>query len=296
MRFKTFYLNEASQEYNIVKVLADKIIKRLKDISYSAERYPERHKSTKTNKWIGTHKISMKEFLKDINYPKGGVFESLKDGHVYLDYGYIEKGDRTPWLTVYSNGKQKKAGGYFSPKDEFGIHLPFINFKTDLPFDGYMENFHSLIVHELTHFVQEYKNKTTKGTADLSTSEWFNNEKEQEAYLHELYRNLQNYVLEIIKDIKHYRSSEFKSPDYKKYVITSNKLKKLFETLETFKKSIRLDVAEIFLDNIKNRNNFMHLSTELRDVYNKFLEDSYLELKKEFKNVIPTKELKYDKE
>ena len=73
-------------------------------------------------------------------------------------------------------------------------------------------------------------------------------------------------------------------------------LYKMFESLETFKKSVRVLEKRIFLDNPKNRDRFLYLSTELRDVYNKFLEDSYYELKKEFKNMIPTKELKYEKE
>ncbi len=70
----------------------------------------------------------------------------------------------------------------------------------------------------------------------------------------------------------------------------------MLESLENFRKTVRLDSTIIFLDNKTNKDRIDYLSTEHRDVYNKFLEDSYYELKKEFKNVIPTKELKYGKE
>jgi len=83
-----------------------------------------------------------------------------------------------------------------------------------------------------------------------------------------------------------------------KFAVEHNtfKLKRTFESLENFRKAVRLDSTIIFLDNKTNKDRIEYLSTEHRDVYKKFIEDSYSELKKEFKNVIPTKELKYGKE
>ena len=290
-------LNEASQEYNIAKVLADKIIRTLRDMAHydltHLDRYFKKYKDHRND----LYKIPMSDFMKDIKVPEGGVFDYLKKGHVFLENGYLEKGDKTPWL--YSDdSKTRKAGGYFDQhKDYFGIHLPFIDTKTKQPFRGYFTEFKSLIIHELTHFIQGSKEKFISGTASLSSGEWYSNKKEQEAYLHELYNDFQNFVEDTLRDMKSYRYADrLSNANYKKYVSTSNMLYKMFESLETFKKSVRVLEKRIFLDNPKNRDIFLYLSTELRDVYNKFLEDSYSELKKEFKNMIPTKELKYEKE
>lgn len=292
MNFKLFYLSEASKEYNIAKVLTDKIIRQLRDMVYSAKSHPDRYKDTK-NKWVGLHIIPLKKFLKDMNIVKGGLFDRLKDIDVYLDYGYLDKGSVKPYLTIHGT---KKAGGYYEPKGEVGIHLPFINHKTELPFDGYFDEYYSVILHELTHAIQDIKKPFTKGTSDLSQRGWFENDNEREAYLNELYRHLQDYISGTVSALKNYRTTEWGDPDYKEYVRLSNKLKRTFESLENFRKTVRLDSTIIFLDNKTNKDRIDYLSTEHRDVYNKFLEDSYLELKKEFKNVIPTKELKYGEE
>lgn len=287
-------LNEASQEYNIAKVLAGKIIKTLRDMAHydltHLDRYFKKYKDHREN----LYKIPMSDFMKDIKVPEGGIFDYLKKGHVFLENGYLEKGDRTPWL--YSDeSKVRKAGGYFDQdKHYFGIHLPFIDAKTGEPFRGFFTEFESLIIHELTHFIQNSKEKFISGTASLSSEEWFSNKKEQEAYLHELYNDLQNFVKETLKDIRYYRSSEYKKADYEKYVGRSNMLYKMFENLELFKKSIRVLERQIFLDNPKNRDRYLYISTEMRDVFNKFLEDSFKELKKEFKNVLPERELRYE--
>lgn len=296
MRFKEFYLIEASQEYNIVKVLADKIIKTLKDMSYVAhhdkansERY-KKYKVAHSNEY----RFPMSDFMKDIKIPEGGIFEYLKKGRVFLEEGEHKWGEKSPWLYVPTDKGKVKAGGYFSPdKYTLGIHLPFIDFEDGKPFSNFFPQFKSLIIHELTHYIQNHKEKFTNGTANLSQEEWFNNKKEQEAYLHELYNDLQNYVKDILKEIKYYRSAEHKTPDYEQYKNYSNTLFKMFEDLDSFKKTIRIDQNKIFLDNFKNKSKFMYLSSEHKDIYNKFLEDSFVELKKEFKPVIPTKRITY---
>ncbi len=291
MNFKSFYFTEASQEYNIAKVLSDKIIKHLREMSYSAKTHPDRFKDTKTNKWIGMHRIPMTKFIKDINVPKAGVLDKLKNIGVYLDYGFLDKHSSYPYLTINGN---KKAGGYYEPKGDVGIHIPFIDYKTDLPFNQYFSEFYSVILHELTHAIQDIKSSLIgKGTSHLTQEEWFTNTNEREAYLHELYKQLQDYVSGTVFAIKNYRTKEWGSPDYKQAVVLSNMLKKMFESLHNFEKGIRMSHRIIFLDNPRNRERFEYLSTEHRDVYKKFLEDSYSELKKEFKNVIPTKELSY---
>lgn len=297
MNFKSFYLSEASKEYNIAKVLTDKIIRQLRDMVYSAKSHPDRYKDTRRSKWLGDHKISIKKFLKDMNIVKGGLFDKLKDMDVYLDTGHLDKGSSKPYLTV--NGG-KKAGGYYEPDEKYekGIHIPFINIKTQAPFDGYFDEFYSVILHELTHAIQDIKTPFGKGdgTANLDSTKWFTNKNEREAYLNELYRHLQDYISGTVSALKNYRTTEWGDPDYKQYVVLSNMLKKMFDNVDIFKKAIRNSLRIIFLNNLSNRERFDYLSTEHRDIYNKFLEDSYLELKKEFKNVIPTKELKYGKE
>lgn len=297
MRFKEFYLKEASQEYNIAKVLAEKIIKTMKDMSYVA--HYDKNNSERFKKYklahINEYRFPMSEFMKDMKIQEGGVLEYLKKGRVFFEEGEYNSDDITPWLYVRTDKGKVKAGGYFSPnKYELGIHLPFIDSKTGKPFQFMFSEFKSLIIHELTHFIQNSKEDFVNGTANLSQEEWYNNKKERESYLHELYNDLQNYVKDILKEMKYYRSSEYDTPNYKMYVNFSNSLYKMFEDVNSFKKTVRMDIEKIFLDNLKNKNKFLYLSTEHRDIYNKFLEDSFEELKKEFKPVIPTKRLKYE--
>lgn len=292
MNFKTFYFTEASQEYNIAKFLSDRIIKQLRDMSYSAKSHPGRYKDTK-NKWIGIHEIPMKKFIKDLNIPKGKLFDFISTMKLYLDYGFLERGSQSPFLKVYGG---RKAGGYYEPKGDYGIHIPFIDERTGLPFTQYFDEFYSTILHELTHAIQDIKEPFTKGygTAKTTQDEWFENKNEREAYIHEFYRHLQEYVSELLSGMKNYRTdTNYSKANYQQYVNTSNRLWKMFETLDTFKKSIRMDAKEIFLNNKTNLDRFDYLSTNHRDIYNKFLEDSYPELKKEFKNVLPTKKLSY---
>ena len=73
----------------------------------------------------------------------------------------------------------------------------------------------------------------------------------------------------------------------------SNILFKWFESLESFKHSFRANQLLIFLDNPIEKSRLFYLWSNHKDVYNKFLEDSYKELKKEFAKVIPEKMLSY---
>lgn len=295
MRFLEIHnkLNEASQEYNIAKVLTDKIIKTMKEMAYdngSNLRHYDKYK----NQYSKGYRIPMIEFIKDVKVPDDGVFNRLKKGRVFFEEGHFEFGDQAPWLYAHDGNKKVQAGGYFTPDGiDFGIHIPFIDHETGKPFMGFFPEYRSLIIHELTHFIQNAKEKFTTGTAQLSREDWFKNKKEQEAYLHELYNDIQEHVKETLREMKSYRSAEWKTPEYGKYVNYSNTLFKMFEDVDSFKKSINMLQRIIFLNNIKNKNKFTYLSTEHRDVYNKFLEDSFAELKKEFKNVLPTKKLTY---
>lgn len=261
-------------------------------MTYSAKTHPDRYKRTR-NKWIGIHEIPMSKFTKDLNIPKGEVFDFISKMKLYLDYGFLDNESRRPHLKVYGG---RKAGGYYEPKGDFGIHIPFINSETKLPFDGYFDDFYSTILHELTHAVQDAQGKIGKasGTAGSTTAEWFTYKTEREAYLHELYRHLQEYVSGLISEMKNFRTNtEYSKADYEEYVKTSNILKAMFDSLESFKKAVRMSANMIFLDNRTNKDRFDYLTTNHRDIYNNFLEDAYVELKKEFKNVLPEKKLNY---
>lgn len=295
MRFKEFCLTEASKEYNISKVVADKIVRLLRDMVYSYEQHPERY--VKNKQWTGTYKIPLSQFLKDIDVPKYGIFDTIKNGHLFLDRGHLSMYDKTPWLNAQSKNGLVKASGYFSPsREEYGIHIPFIDAETRKPFGGFFDFYHSLIIHELTHFIQDSKERLKTGTADLSTEEWFKNDKEKEAYFNELYRDFQKYVSELILDMKSFRSKEYKSPEYFKYVNLSNLLKRMFSSFENFKKQIRVEVSKIFLDNPKAKDKYLTLQDSHWDIFKEFLKTTYEELKKEFKASIPEKELVYTKE
>lgn len=295
MRFKEFCLTEASKEYNISKVVADKIVRLLRDMVYSYEQHPERY--VKNKQWTGAYKIPLSQFLKDIDIPKYGILDTIKNGHLFLDRGHFNLFDKNPWLNAYSKNGLVKASGYFSPsREEYGIHIPFIDAETGKPFGGFFDFYHSLIIHELTHFIQDSKERLKTGTSDLSTDEWFKNDKEKEAYFNELYRDFQKYVSELIREMKSFRSKEYKSPEYFKYVNRSNLLKRMFSSFESFKKQIIIDVSKIFLDNPKAKDGYLTLQDSHPDIFKEFLETTYEELKKEFKASIPEKDLVYTKE
>ena len=69
--------------------------------------------------------------MKDMKIQEGGVLEYLKRTSLFEE-GEYNSDDITPWLYVRTDKGKVKAGGYFSPnKYELGIHLPFIDSKTE---------------------------------------------------------------------------------------------------------------------------------------------------------------------
>lgn len=291
MKFKTFCLLEASQEYNIAKTIADKLYKLLFEIEYSSDKDPKYLKKYKYSN-SGMYEVPLNDFIKK-EFPKDSVFSHLKDGKLYLEYGY-EDNSPTPFLWAISSKDGRttrtKAGAYFEPSKNFlGIHLPFINPKTDLPFKGLRSHWKSLLLHELTHYVQDVKDKFKEGTSTLSSEEWHQDKKEQEAYLHELYSLFQTWMASEIQELKSLRKD-----DIVKFTKKNNFLVKLFSTEEMFEQ--KYPIGEIFLDNDKQKKRINYIASNLKDVYKKFVHDTYEELKKEFKNVLPTKEFKYTQE
>lgn len=297
MNFKSFYFTEASQEYNIAKIVADKLYKLLDEIEYSANKDPKYLQKYKYSN-SGEYHIPLKDFIKNINFPKDSIFSNLRDGKLYLESGYRDNSP-TPYLLAIStkDGRtsRDKAAAYFDPDKYFlGIHLPYIDPKTLLPFPGFRKHWKSLLLHELTHYVQDAKEKFGHGTSTLSSEEWYADKKEQEAYLHELYSLFQDWLKEEIYDLKRLRVDDKDAgtkADISVYVKTNNRLVDLFSSEDTFEK--KYPVGEIFLDHDKHKRRINYLAGNLKDVYTKFIKDTYNELKKEFKNVLPTKKLSY---
>jgi len=295
MRFLEFYLSEASQEYNIAKTLAEKLSKLLDEIEYSAEKNPDYLKKYKYSN-SGHYHIPLKDFIKKINFPEDSVFSHLKDGKLYLEYGYRDD-STTPYLLAVTREDghtyRTKAGAYFDQDKYFlGIHLPFIDPKTELPYQGFRTHWKNLLIHELTHYIQDSKDSSKYGTSTLSSEEWHKDKKEQEAYLHELYSLFQNWLSEELSDLKNLRNdTEYKKSDIPEYVKKNNRLVDLFSSEEMFER--KYPVGEILLDNDKQKRRINYLAGNLKDVYKKFIHDTYIELKKEFRNVLPTKKLSY---
>lgn len=295
IKFKQFYLSEASQEYNITKTVADKLAKLLDEIVFSANKDPKYLKKYKYSD-SGEYHIPLKDFIKKMDFPEGSIFSKLKDGKLYLEYGYWDNSP-TPYLITVTkkDGKtyRDKAGAYFDNHEYFlGIHLPFIDPKTELPYQGFRNHWKNILIHELTHYVQDAKDRFKEGTATLSTDEWYANKNEQEAYLHEIYSLFQEWLAKEIKDLKRLRvTDEYYPADIPKYIKTNNRLVELFSSEDMFEK--KYPIGEIFLDNDKQKKRINYIASNLKEVYKKFIHDTYVELKKEFKNVLPTKMLKY---
>lgn len=292
MNFKEFYLTEASKELNIVSFLSDKISKTLDEIV----RKPEQFKQYQHNN-SGQFIIPFKKFIGDLNVPKNSFLKVLSRGNLYLDLG-SDKDATYPFLEIPTRDKdgkhfRRKAGAYYHFDLDPEIHLPFINKQTGLPFQGYLEHWRSLLIHELTHAIQDLKGEIKSGTAQLSHEEWFADKKEQEAVIHQLYKVLQKHFKELFSYMNFHRTNDEKYRDVKKAVVESNALYNWFKDFESFKKSFRMNQNLIYLDNPIEKSRLFYLWDNHKDTYNKFLEDSYKELKKEFKNVIPEKMLSY---
>lgn len=90
-----------------------------------------------------------------------------------------------------------------------------------------------------------------------------------------------------------HRTDDEKYRDVKQAVMDSNTLYNWFKDFESFKKSFRMNQNLMYLDNPIEKSRLFYLWDNHKDVYNKFLEDSYKELKKEFAKVIPEKMLSY---
>lgn len=288
------YLNEASKELNIVSFLSDKISKTLDEIV----RKPEQFKKYQPNN-SGQFVIPFKKFIGDLNVPKNSFLKSLKYGNLFLDLGST-KDSTHPHLEIISqkDGKntRAKAGGYYTNDIDPEIHLPFIDKQTYLPFQGYSKHWKSLLTHELTHAIQDFSGNIRTGTSQLSSEDWYSNKIEQEAILHQIYKVIQKYIKELFSEMKYNRTEDEKYRNIKQAVNQSNELFKWFESFESFKKSFRMNLLKLFIEHPQLKTRYLYLWDNHKDVHNKFLEDSYSELKKEFKNVIPTKELKYDKD
>jgi N-acetylglutamate synthase-like GNAT family acetyltransferase len=284
-------LTEASKELNIVSFLSDKISKTLDEIV----RKPEQFKQYQPNN-SGQFVIPFKKFIGDLNVPKNSFLKSLTYGKLFLDLGST-KDSTHPFLEIVSHkdGRniRKKAGGYYTNEFDLEIHLPFIDKQTYLPFEGYSKHWKSLLVHELTHAIQDLKGEIKSGTAQLSNEEWFSNKSEQEAVIHQLYKVLQKHIKELFSEMKFHRTDDEKYRDVKKSVIESNVLYNWFKDFESFKKSFRMDQNLMYIDNPIEKDRLFYLWDNHKDVYNKFLADSYKELKKEFAKVIPEKILIY---
>lgn len=141
--------------------------------------------------------------------------------------------------------------------------------------------------------MQDFSGNIKTGTSHLSAEEWYSNKIEQEAVLHQIYKVIQKYIKELFSEMKYNRTEEEKYRDVKQAVNQSNELFKWFESIESFKKSFRMNLLKIFIDHPKEKERYFYLWDKHKDIQNKFLEDSYKELKKEFSKVIPEKMLSY---
>lgn len=292
MRFKEFYLTEASKEYNYIKHFSNKIGKFLENFSKNFKKYSSYEK-------FGEYKIPIKEIAKEMNVEDSAILSKLRNGILLLGPGERNDPDSFPYFRM---GKNNTAYGYYNSTKNL-IAIPAMNYATKEPFVGWkiMEHFKSVILHELTHNLQNIENRSSSGTSNLSTEDWYKNKNEKEAIKNQFYEYVQKYVSRMFASMKEMRQSteeEKKKGNYTsdfldEYIKENNLLVDMFESIKSFIEHFPKIFKMISFENKSVYEKLKYFKTNHEKEFEWFLEETYRELKKEFKNVLPTKKLKY---
>jgi hypothetical protein len=293
MNFKSFYLTEAPKEFNYIQYFVDKIEKVLKDFSKNRKRY---EKYDTDDGYV----IPLKDIIPEKNFRTNGVMEKLREVTLMLAYGSLSFSNK-PIITIVRKQKDGSEKEYTSSAfyniNKKIIVIPFINHKNNVVMDSNIDRTTSTIFHELTHAYQDVSGKELKGTVGKAEKQWYAQPQEREAVLNQIYKETQKIIRTKIKNNKSDREEFNKTKDadfIKEYVKVNNELVGMFEDVEEFEKWFNANARWM----IKYTNSMLderidYLKKFYEEEWDDFILNSYIELKKEFKNVLPTKILKY---
>jgi hypothetical protein len=294
MNFKQFYLTEASPEYSTIKMFVDKIEKTMKDFSKNRSRYEK-------YEYDDGYSIPLKDIIDFKKFPKGGFLDKMVNGELMLAFGDVSHLG-TPFLRVnkrQKNGSSKEIEimGMFSKIDNI-IVIPFISKNTNQVFEGKLNTIVSTLLHELTHAAQHARGTQIHPTIGLQKVKWFQDTNEREAILNQIHKEIEQHISNKIKNNKSDRAEFNKTNDkefIKEYVKVNNELVKMFKDVEEFEKWFNANRWVIRYTNKTLDERIDYLKKFHEDTWDDFILDTYVELKKKFKNVLPTKILRYGK-
>lgn len=291
MRFKQFYLTEASKEYNYIKLFVDKIKKVLKDFSENRSRY---EKYEYDDGWY----ISLRDIINIENFPEYGILRKLSNGALFLSYGELDF-SKNPVLKFNRKLKdgtivEHKTKAFYSPTKNL-IAIPFVDGDSNKTYINKLNEISSTLLHEFAHMLQNVSGKVLKGTVGFSEKQWFDDPNEREAILNQIYKEIQNILSNMITSMKEFRDMFNKTKDkkyYKSFLDNHNELVKAFKDIETFEKFLDSNLWKVKYNNSRIYDVILYFKKHYKEEFDDFLSNMYDDLEKEFKNVLPTKEIK----
>lgn len=295
MNFKQFYLTEASPEYPAIKMFVDKIEKTMKDFSKKRSRYEKYEMND-------GYLIPLKDIIDSKKFPKNGFLVSMVSGKLLLAYGDISFSGAPilKYNKTQKDGTKKEmtASALYLPKDKLVV-IPFISEKNNTTFDSKLDKIISTLLHELTHAAQDSRGEEMKRTGHLSEKGWYDDKNEREAVLNQIHKEIEQIISTKIKNNKADREEFNKTNDkdfIKEYVKVNNELVNMFEDVDEFEKWFNRNALRMikYVNSVLDER-IVYLKKFHEDVWDDFVLDTYVELKKKFKNVLPTKILRYGK-
>lgn len=295
MNFKQFYLTEASPEYSAIKMFVDKIEKTMKDFSKNRSRYEKYEMND-------GYLIPLKDIIDFKKFPKGGFLDNLSDNNLFLAYGNISFSGK-PQITYTAKLKdgtttERTAGGLYM-RNRKTIAIPFMSNSNKRTFDEKLDQIISTLLHEMTHAAQAASGEEINKTAHMSEKAWYNDKNEKEAVLNQIHKEIDRIISTKIKNNKSDREEFNKTNDkdfIKEYVKVNNELVVMFEDVEEFEKWFNRNALWAIKYTVPILDERIdYLKKFHKDDWDDFMLETYVELKKKFKTVIPTKLLRYGK-
>lgn len=286
MRFLELHrqLNEATKEYNYVKIISDKIGKFLDYFQKNVDKFGKNKISE------GSYSFDISEIVKEITTDENSIFQMFRKGTVNF-VRWKKNQSNEPEITLANDERTITIRGGYLPKiDE--IIVPYIDFTKEKISQDHpsVDKIKSTILHELTHKLQTILKQYLTDTVKLSRDDWFKNKEEQEAILNQMYNEIQKSLKNKLKYLFIYRKEYFeigKKRYQHDYIDANNELYRIFKSEEDFEKEFYRDVF--------GNKNILSRAEELnkidKNIMKDFLSDSYYELQKEFENVYPEKKI-----
>jgi hypothetical protein len=264
----------------------------LKDFSKSRSRYWEYQTE---DGWS----IPISKIVSNEKFPKDGVLDKLSKGTLNLYYGELNRQTKTPEIRY--NLKQKDGSykevvskGLYSPTKN-SITIPFIDDANDRAYEDKLDYISSTLLHEFTHMLQNINQKNMKKTAGLSYSKWFEDENELEALENQIYKEFQKMVARKFEVMKISKNEYLKTKDkdyYKDYLENSNELTVAFEDVDSFEKFFNKNLWKIKYTDKALFEKIEYYKEVFKDKFDDFILKMFINMKKEFKNMIMEKEIK----